>query len=66
MLEKWPVLDLSPHFRPSSAKKAKVVQGSKYVDKNPVMILNELRPGLKYEVSECGDSPTTKVNIIIV
>ena len=48
--------------RPPSAKKPKIVgPSSKYTDKNPVMILNELRPGLKYEVSECGDSPTTKV-----
>jgi len=46
---------------PPSAKKPKIVgPSSKYTDKNPVMILNELRPGLKYEVSECGDSPTTK------
>ena len=25
-------------------------------DKNPVMLLNELRPGLKYDVEECGES----------
>ena len=29
-------------------------------DKNPVMILNELRTGLKYECTELGDTPTTK------
>ena len=36
-------------------------------DKNPVMLLNELKPGLKYEVGECGgDSPATKRFVISV
>ena len=29
-------------------------------DKNPVMLLNELRPGLIYAVTESGESPVTK------
>ena len=33
-------------------------------DKNPVMILNELRTGLKYECTELGDTPTTKRYIL--
>merc|ERR1712223_1379192 len=36
-------------------------------DKNPVMLLNELKPGLKYETGECGgDSPATKRFVISV
>ena len=35
-------------------------------DKNPVMLLNELKPGLKYEVEECGDSPATKRFVMTV
>ena len=36
-------------------------------DKNPVMLLNELKPGLKYEIGECGgDSPATKRFVISV
>ena len=35
----------------SSNKKVKISAS----DKNPVMLLNELRPGLKYEVDECGE-----------
>jgi dsRNA-specific ribonuclease len=30
------------------------------------MLLNEMRPGLKYEVQECGDSPATKKFVMIV
>ena len=29
-------------------------------DKNPCMMLNELKPGLIYECEESGDSPATK------
>ena len=29
-------------------------------DKNPVMLLNELRTGLSYSVTEKGDSPANK------
>ena len=35
----------------NSNKKVKISA----TDKNPVMLLNELRPGLKYEVDECGE-----------
>ena len=43
------------------SKKAKIVGiPSSYSDKNPVMILNELRTGLKYDCTESGDTPTTK------
>lgn len=35
-------------------------------DKNPVMLLNELKPGLKYDVEECGDSPATKRFVMTV
>ena len=31
-----------------------------------VMLLNELKPGLKYEVDECGDSPATKRFVMTV
>ena len=44
------------------AKKAKISAS----DKNPVMLLNELRPGLKYDVEECGDSPATKRFVMTV
>ena len=37
-----------------------------FVDKNPVMLLNELRPGLQYDTSECGSSPSTKRFIVSV
>ena len=50
-------------YRPPLAKKAK---SSGYVDKNPVMLLNEIRPGLKYTTSESGDSPTTKRFVVKV
>lgn len=30
------------------------------------MLLNELRPGLKYDVEECGDSPATKRFVMTV
>ena len=30
------------------------------------MLLNELKPGLKYEVDECGDSPATKRFVMTV
>ena len=45
-----------------SGKKPKGGGGlqTSYSDKNPVMILNELRTGLKYECTESGDTPTTK------
>jgi double stranded RNA-specific editase B len=36
------------------------------MDKNPVMLLNELRPGLAYDVRESGDSPSTKRFIMTV
>ncbi|XP_040570565.1 double-stranded RNA-specific editase 1 [Lepeophtheirus salmonis] len=45
-------------IEPSSAKKQKL--SSNPIEKNPVMLLNELRPGLIFEVKECGDSPVTK------
>ena len=35
-------------------------------DKNPVMLLNELRPGLNYEVGESGETPVTKRFIMTV
>ena len=35
----------------NSNKKVKISA----TDKNPVMLLNELRPGLKYEEEECGE-----------
>lgn len=44
-------------------KKAKL--GS-HTNKNPVMLLNELRPGLKYEVKESGESPATKRFVMVV
>ena len=34
--------------------------------KNPVMSLNELRPGLVYEVAETGDTPVAKKFIMTV
>ena len=37
-----------------------------FVDKNPVMLLNELRPGLQYDTRECGTSPSTKRFIVSV
>ena len=37
-----------------------------FVDKNPVMLLNELRPGLQYDTRECGSSPSTKRFIVSV
>ena len=46
----------------SSNKKVKISAS----DKNPVMLLNELRPGLKYEVEECGESPATKRFVMTV
>ena len=49
-------------FRSSVPKKAKISAS----DKNPVMLLNELRPGLKYDVEECGDSPATKRFVMTV
>ena len=49
------------------SKKAKIVgTPSSYSDKNPVMILNELRTGLKYDCTESGDTPTTKRFIMTV
>lgn len=45
-----------------AAKKVKVSAS----DKNPVMLLNELKPGLKYDVEECGDSPATKRFVMTV
>ena len=44
---------------PVKKSKSNSVQ-SACADKNPVMILNELRTGLKYECTELGDTPTTK------
>ena len=35
-------------------------------DKNPVMLLNELRPGLVYEVGESCETPVTKRFIMTV
>ena len=46
----------------NSNKKVKISAS----DKNPVMLLNELRPGLKYEVEECGESPATKRFVMTV
>lgn len=37
-----------------------IKSGAPLNDKNPVMLLNELKPGLTYDVSESGDSPATK------
>ena len=37
-----------------------------FVDKNPVMLLNELKPGLQYDTRECGTSPSTKRFIVSV
>ena len=60
-------LNISPCFSRSdqnleAAKKLKL-----NTDKNPVMLLNELKPGLKYEIGECGgDSPATKRFVISV
>lgn len=44
------------------AKKLKITAS----DKNPVMLLNELKPALKYECEECGDSPATKRFVMTV
>ncbi len=32
----------------------------KATDKNPVMLLNELLPGLQFQINDKKDSPTTK------
>ena len=48
---------------PVKKSKSNSVQ-SACADKNPVMILNELRTGLKYECTELGDTPTTKRSIL--
>ena len=37
-----------------------------FVDKNPVMLLNELQPGLQYDTRECGTSPSTKRFVVSV
>ena len=37
-----------------------------FMDKHPVMLLNELKPGLQYEVGECGTSPSTKRFVVTV
>ena len=40
--------------------------GGKVTDKNPVMLLNELRQGLDYVVTESGDNPANKRFIVTV
>ena len=52
--------DSSVSYVPPGKKSKNSSLQSSYSDKNPVMILNELRTGLKYECTESGDTPTTK------
>jgi len=59
-------IDSSVNYLPPVKKSKSCSMQPSYVDKNPVMILNELRTGLKYECTESGDTPTTKRFIMIV
>ena len=59
-------IDATKTSLPPSKKAKNTSLQTSYTDKNPVMILNELRTGLKYECAESGDTPTTKRYLIFL